>query len=218
MLKEIVGDFGSKCPGQGVESHARPPGADGARPLRQVLYRTDPYQPVAQRCQIYRARDHRGQAFARRGRQLKLEVHDTGIGIDKSYMPHLFQPFSQEDSTTPVISRAPDRFGAMPQVSRFRRRYFRRSEHENVGTTCTLIFRARSAGLRPAHAGCFRSSLCGGAAGSGMGASPLSSRALPFAAVAAQPALRNPPFSEGRCSDAAGMGFRGDLSAVIFSP
>jgi signal transduction histidine kinase len=39
-------------------------------------------------CHLYRTADGR----------LCLEIRDSGIGISEEYLPHLFQPFSQEDS------------------------------------------------------------------------------------------------------------------------
>jgi signal transduction histidine kinase len=76
---------------------------------------------------------------------LRLEVRDTGIGIDKSYMPHLFRPFSQEDSS---YSR---RFEGAGLGLALCRKYlelngatFDIQSTKNVGTTCTIDFRARA--------------------------------------------------------------------------
>lgn len=34
-----------------------------------------------------------------RSKHLRLDIRDTGIGIDKAYLPRLFEPFSQEESS-----------------------------------------------------------------------------------------------------------------------
>jgi len=38
--------------------------------------------------------------MAQVGSVLRLTVHDTGKGIDPEYLPHVFEPFSQEDGST----------------------------------------------------------------------------------------------------------------------
>jgi hypothetical protein len=145
MLKEIVGDFQPTARVKGLNLTL-----DLQAPRARVRF--DKYCLERTLTSLL----HNAVKFTERGSievrlshdaagGLKLDVRDTGIGIDKSYMPHLFQPFSQEDSS---YSR---RFEGAGLGLALCRRYlelngatFDVQSTKNVGTTCTIDFRARA--------------------------------------------------------------------------
>lgn len=79
---------------------------------------------------------------------VKIEIRDSGVGIDEAYLPHLFKPFSQEDSS---YSR---RFEGAGLGLALTRKYLELNgaslqveSAKNRGTICTIGFppQARSA-------------------------------------------------------------------------
>lgn len=77
---------------------------------------------------------------------LKIEIRDSGIGIDKSYMPHLFEPFSQEDSS---YSRRFEGAGLGLVLTRkfleLNRATLDVKSTKGEGTICTIEFQAEAA-------------------------------------------------------------------------
>jgi signal transduction histidine kinase len=74
---------------------------------------------------------------------LKVEIRDSGVGIDESFMPRLFEPFAQEDSS---YSR---RFEGTGLGLVLTRKYLELngaalhiSSAKNAGTVCTIDFRS----------------------------------------------------------------------------
>jgi PAS domain S-box-containing protein len=83
---------------------------------------------------------------------LCVSIRDTGIGIDPNYLPHLFQPFSQEDPSHTRRFEGPGiglalakRYLALNQAEIFV------ESQKGVGSTCTMRF-ASSKTPQPAGA------------------------------------------------------------------
>ena len=72
---------------------------------------------------------------------LKLEVRDTGIGIDNDYLPRLFEPFSQEQTGhRPALRGRGTGAGLRAQVRRTRRRAYLRHQPQGRGLDFTIEF------------------------------------------------------------------------------
>jgi histidine kinase/DNA gyrase B/HSP90-like ATPase/phospho-acceptor domain-containing protein/GAF domain-containing protein len=145
MLEELVDDFRSRAKAKGVNLSL-----DLGSPRARVRF--DKYcleRAVTNLLHNAVKFTERGTISVRLTRDaaggLKLEIRDSGIGIDESYMQHLFEPFSQEDSS---YSRRFEGAGLGLALSRkyleLNGATFHVHSIKNVGTTCTIDFRARA--------------------------------------------------------------------------
>jgi signal transduction histidine kinase len=81
------------------------------------------------------------RVFRDRASVLSLEVRDTGRGIDQAYLPHLFEPFSQEG-----VDAAPSQEGAglglalVKRYVEFNRARIMVESTRNAGTAFTVSF------------------------------------------------------------------------------
>jgi signal transduction histidine kinase len=81
------------------------------------------------------------RVFRDRAGVLSLEVRDTGRGIDVAYLPHLFEPFSQEgNDSRPSLEGAGLGLALVKRYVEFNRARIAVESTRNVGTAFTVSF------------------------------------------------------------------------------